>query len=108
MAFEILDPGKCEWKQGGVEALQAARTVGGMRHGDMDSWPCRCEGTEEALLSLTEHGDKAARVQGGPDPKELDGWTVAPVERGWAPCRWKEHCMVAGGHTHLHHLRPPA
>lgn len=52
-------------KQGGVEALQAARTVGGTRHGHMDSWAYRCEGAEEAVLSLTEHGDKAATVQGG-------------------------------------------
>lgn len=49
-------------KQGGVEAPQAARTVGGTRHRDMDSWAYRCEGTEEAVLSLTEHGDEAAMV----------------------------------------------
>lgn len=49
----------------------------------MDSWTYRCEGTEEAVLSLTEHGDEAVTVQGGPDSKELDRWTLAPVERGW-------------------------
>lgn len=27
----------------------------------------------------------------------LDGWTLAPVEGlVWAPCNWKERCMVAG------------
>lgn len=33
----------------------------------MVSWAYRCEGTEEAVLSLTEHGDEAAMVQEGPD-----------------------------------------
>lgn len=42
----------------------------------MASWAYRCEGAEEAVLNLTEHGDQASMVQGGPDSKELGRWTL--------------------------------
>lgn len=42
----------------------------------MASWAYRWEGAEEAVLNLTEHGDQAVMVQGGPDSKGLDGWTL--------------------------------